>query len=206
MPGGVAAAILSPSALSLVTSIFHEGREGYRALGISVLIALAETRTRICRCHDLSLRSPTPKRQYSGVPREPTGRGLIRYVTACMAAVCQSTSDISIQPCDGQTTETNTSPIRLKLAARASTSGLIAEIKQRFFEDRLPRAEPVVARGIARGELPVDTDPAEVIKTLIAPIYLRLLITAQPIDETTARHAARLAVAARGGVMRRRPD
>ena len=65
------------------------------------------------------------------------------------------------------------------------------------------RAEPVVARAVARGELPADTDPPEVIKTLIAPIYLRLLITAEPIDEMTAKHAARVAVAAaRGGVLR----
>ena len=80
----------------------------------------------------------------------------------------------------------------------------IAEIKQRFFEDRLRRAEPVVARAVARGELAADTDSAEVIKTLIAPIYLRLLITAEPIDETTAKHAARVAVAAaKGGLLRR---
>ncbi len=83
----------------------------------------------------------------------------------------------------------------------------IAAIKQRFFEDRLRRAEPVVTRAVARGEVPADTDPDRVIKTLIAPIYLRLLITAEPIDATTARDAARLAAAAaRGGLLRREAD
>jgi AcrR family transcriptional regulator len=78
----------------------------------------------------------------------------------------------------------------------------IAAIKRRLVDERFRRAEPVVIRGIERGELPAGTDPAEVIKTLIAPIYLRLLVTAEPIDETTADQAARVALlAARAGVL-----
>ena len=83
----------------------------------------------------------------------------------------------------------------------------IATIKQQFFDNRLRRAEPVVARAISRGEVPADTDPNQVIKTLIAPIYLRLLITAEPIDAMTARDAARLAAAAaRGGLLCRKGE
>jgi AcrR family transcriptional regulator len=79
-------------------------------------------------------------------------------------------------------------------AARAQPE--IAEIEQRFFIDRLRRAEPMVTRAIARGELPSNTDPNAVIKTVLAPIYLRLLITAEPVDEATADQAARVALAA----------
>jgi len=68
-------------------------------------------------------------------------------------------------------------------AARAEPE--IAEIEQRFSIDRLRRAEPMVTRAIARGELPSSTDPNAVIKTVLAPIYLRLLITAEPVDEAT---------------------
>jgi AcrR family transcriptional regulator len=79
----------------------------------------------------------------------------------------------------------------------------VAAIKRRFFEDRLRRDGAVVARAIARGELPPDTDAALVIKTLVAPLYLRLLITAEPIDEVTADQAARVALAAaRAGALR----
>jgi AcrR family transcriptional regulator len=79
----------------------------------------------------------------------------------------------------------------------------VAAVKRRFFEDRFRRAEPVVARAVARGELPPGTDPAEVVKALIAPIYLRLLITAEPIDEGTADRAAQVALAAaRAGALR----
>ncbi|MEU6722941.1 TetR-like C-terminal domain-containing protein [Nonomuraea wenchangensis] len=72
----------------------------------------------------------------------------------------------------------------------------IAAARRHVFDDRLVRAEPVVARAIERGELPRDTDPAELLKTLAAPIYLRLLITADPVDEATADQAVRVTLAA----------
>ena len=64
-------------------------------------------------------------------------------------------------------------------------------------------SEPVVSGVIARGELPADTDPAELVRTLVAPIYLRLLVTAEPIDTTTADNAAKVALAAaRAGALK----
>lgn len=72
----------------------------------------------------------------------------------------------------------------------------IAEARRRFFQDRFDRAGPVVSGAIARGLLPSNTDPAELVRTLIAPIYLRLLVTAEPIDETTADNAVKTALAA----------
>ncbi|TMR95243.1 TetR/AcrR family transcriptional regulator [Nonomuraea basaltis] len=79
----------------------------------------------------------------------------------------------------------------------------IAAARRHVFQDRLARAEPVVTRAIERGELPSGTDPAGVLTTLAAPIYLRLLITADPIDDATADQAARVALAAaRAGALR----
>lgn len=79
----------------------------------------------------------------------------------------------------------------------------IAAARRHVFEDRLVRAEPVVTRAVERGELPGDTDPAELLKTLAAPIYLRLLITAEPVDETTAGRAVNVTLAAaRAGALR----
>lgn len=79
----------------------------------------------------------------------------------------------------------------------------IAAARRHVFDDRLSRAEPVVMRAIERGELPGDTDPAELFKTLAAPIYLRLLITADLVDETTADQAVRVTLAAAlAGVLR----
>ncbi len=85
-------------------------------------------------------------------------------------------------------------------AARAQPE--LAEIEQRFYVDRLRRAEPMIARAVARGELQANTDANAVIKTVLAPIYLRLLITAEPVDDATADQAARVALAAaRAGVL-----
>ncbi len=78
----------------------------------------------------------------------------------------------------------------------------VAEAKRRFFDDRLHRAQPMIVRAIQRGELPHDTDPIQLLKTVIAPTYLQLLVTAEPIDEATAELAAAVALAAaRAGVL-----
>ncbi|MGW1678667.1 TetR-like C-terminal domain-containing protein [Saccharopolyspora sp. NPDC002376] len=104
---------------------------------------------------------------------------------------------------------TMTSPIgQAVLAAMLSDAARLPEIadaRKRIFSDRLRRAEPVIARAVERGELPADTDPGELLKTLAAPIYFRLLISAEPVDDVTAEHAAALALAAaRGGVVRKK--
>jgi AcrR family transcriptional regulator len=93
------------------------------------------------------------------------------------------------------------------LATDAARLPEVTRIKRRFAEDRFWRASPVIARAVERGELPADTDPDEVLKALIAPILLRLVITAEPVDETTADQAAQVALtAARAGLLlRRRP-
>jgi AcrR family transcriptional regulator len=81
----------------------------------------------------------------------------------------------------------------------------IGDLQRRFYAERLQRDEVMIRRAIDRGEIPADTDPAEVIKALIGPIYLRLLITAEPIDATTADRATELVLAAvRAGVLRTR--
>ncbi|MFJ7273560.1 TetR-like C-terminal domain-containing protein [Kitasatospora sp. NPDC098663] len=78
----------------------------------------------------------------------------------------------------------------------------MAEVRARIFDDRLRRAEPVVRRAVERGQLPPGTDPAEVIKNLAAPLYFRVLITAERVDGVAADRAATavLAAARNGGL------
>ncbi|MFJ7157383.1 TetR/AcrR family transcriptional regulator [Streptomyces sp. NPDC101118] len=79
----------------------------------------------------------------------------------------------------------------------------LAAIKSALFEDRFRRAEPVVTRAVERGELPPATDPAELVKALVAPIYFRLVFTAEPVDGTTADRAVAVTLAAaRAGALR----
>ncbi|WP_228534368.1 TetR-like C-terminal domain-containing protein [Nocardia sp. BSTN01] len=73
--------------------------------------------------------------------------------------------------------------------------------QEHVFRDRIRHTLPVVTRAVARGELPEGTDPAEMIKTLVAPIYFRVLITGERVDDETADAAARLALtSARAGL------
>jgi AcrR family transcriptional regulator len=82
----------------------------------------------------------------------------------------------------------------------------IAAVRSNVFHDRLAQAEPVVRRAVDRGELPAGTDAAELLKTLAAPIYLRLLITGDPVDDAAAEQAARVTLAAaRAGALRPAP-
>jgi AcrR family transcriptional regulator len=82
------------------------------------------------------------------------------------------------------------------LTSDASRIPEIAQVKRDFFADRVRHAEPLIRRAVRRGELPGDTDPAEFVKAMLAPILLRVLITAEPVDETTADRAALTALAA----------
>jgi hypothetical protein len=62
----------------------------------------------------------------------------------------------------------------------------------------------VIDRAIERGELPAGTDAASVLRALIAPIYFRLTVTAEPVDQTAAGQAAQIALAAaRAGIFKR---
>ncbi|MFF0455010.1 TetR/AcrR family transcriptional regulator [Nocardia africana] len=88
---------------------------------------------------------------------------------------------------------------RAVLAVLVSTAaGLPAppNSARHVFRDRIRQTLPVVTRAIARGELPEGTDPVEMIKTLVAPIYFRVLITGERVDDGTADAAAKVALTA----------
>ncbi|MEU5940226.1 TetR/AcrR family transcriptional regulator [Micromonospora sp. NPDC047548] len=71
-----------------------------------------------------------------------------------------------------------------------------------FFAARIDNAAVIVRRAVARGEVPADTDAAEVIRLVGAPYYARLFITGDPIGpEDADRAAAVVALAAREGLL-----
>jgi AcrR family transcriptional regulator len=78
----------------------------------------------------------------------------------------------------------------------------IAEARRAFHRSRFEQATPIVRRAIERGELPASADPIEVVEALMAPLFLRLLVTAAPLDDDVADRAADIALtAARAGVL-----
>jgi AcrR family transcriptional regulator len=52
-----------------------------------------------------------------------------------------------------------------------------------FLADRKARTRDVLRRGIERGELPPDTDVAVMGSMLVGPIFHRLMITQEPLNE-----------------------
>lgn len=58
-----------------------------------------------------------------------------------------------------------------------------------FWDARLSLTRQVIERAVQRRELPETADPDPVIEALIGPIYLRLLVTRQPLD---AKYAGQL--------------
>ena len=75
-----------------------------------------------------------------------------------------------------------------------------AEALHRFYAVRIAEWAPCVEQAVERGELPAGTDPAEVIRAVSAPLYYRLLVSGDPVDEAAAdRAAVAAAAAARAG-------
>ena len=72
------------------------------------------------------------------------------------------------------------------LVAAASSSDELLATMHSFWADRLAVAIPMVERAIERGELPADTDAKLFIEAAIGPIWVRLLLTGNPITPALA--------------------
>ncbi len=86
------------------------------------------------------------------------------------------------------------------LVSASTTSSEVAATASEFWAERLALTGAIVDRAIERGEVPRGTDPDLVIQTLIGPLYVRLLLTGEPVDaDFAARAAALVARGARAG-------
>jgi AcrR family transcriptional regulator len=78
------------------------------------------------------------------------------------------------------------------IVAVAASSDELATGINAFWSHRLASCAPIVERAIERGDIPRDTDPDLVIETLVGPIWLRLLVTGESIDDELADRIAEL--------------
>jgi AcrR family transcriptional regulator len=78
----------------------------------------------------------------------------------------------------------------------------LAEASRRFWEERLELAGEMVERAIERGEAGPEADPGLVAELVIAPIYFRLLLSGEPLDDAFLERLADLAAA--GAAQRKR--
>jgi AcrR family transcriptional regulator len=59
----------------------------------------------------------------------------------------------------------------------------VVAARQDFWRSRKESLRPVFERAVARGELSRNADPMLLLETLIAPLYLRRLVTGEPPEE-----------------------
>lgn len=88
------------------------------------------------------------------------------------------------------------------LAAEGARQPRLHEASKAFWRHRAELTGTLLERAGARGELPAGTDAAALLEALIAPLYLRLLVTGRPLDSQAIRSAAEVAaLAARDGAL-----
>jgi AcrR family transcriptional regulator len=87
------------------------------------------------------------------------------------------------------------------LAGRSHDTAGVGRVLPILWAARRAQVEPIVERAVARGQLPAGTSPDDLMKHLTAPLFHRLLVTAEPLTQAHADQAAAAAlVAAQAGI------
>lgn len=82
------------------------------------------------------------------------------------------------------------------LVSGAQSSPQVAQVLRTFWSGRLTKVVPIVNRAVTDGRLPPGTDAIELMKYLAAPMFHRVLVTAEPVTEADADRAAAVVLAA----------
>lgn len=93
-------------------------------------------------------------------------------------------------------TDPRVGPVFRSVISAAACSEECAEALGGFYATRIAAWVPVVERAVARGEAPADTDAAEVVRAVSAPLYYRFAVSHEPLAEADAHRAADAALAA----------
>jgi hypothetical protein len=85
-----------------------------------------------------------------------------------------------------QTAAANAASPEVAAMARAVVAQMphdsrLAAANRRFWDERLALDGMIVEQAIERGEVASDTQPRQVIESVLGPIHLRLLLTGEPI-------------------------
>ena len=81
------------------------------------------------------------------------------------------------------------------IVAAAATSEELSGAMQAFWSDRLAGSAVIVERAVERGELPAGSDPNLIVEALIGPLWVRLMLTGEPITDELADRVAELVAA-----------
>ena len=75
---------------------------------------------------------------------------------------------------------------------------LQASSRHFYWADRLQQFSVLVERAKARGEVPLQIDPQLLLESVIGPVYVRFLLTGEPLDETLPERVVDLVLYAVG--------
>jgi AcrR family transcriptional regulator len=78
------------------------------------------------------------------------------------------------------------------IVAAAATSDDLTAGMHSFWAERLDSSATIVERAIERGELAPEADANLIIETVIGPLWVRLLLTGEPISDDLADRVAEL--------------
>jgi AcrR family transcriptional regulator len=81
------------------------------------------------------------------------------------------------------------------IIAAAASSDELATAVHSFWAHRLTLCAPIIERAIARDEIPDTVDANLIIEAVVGPIWLRLLVTGEPIDDNLTNDIAELVTA-----------
>ena len=179
-PGGRSARVRA-SVLEAVESILAD--EGYAELSIEAVADRAGVhKTTVYRrwaTREALVADTLRERSRVAVPIPDTG-SLRGDLTALARAVAANVGS----PTGKQMART--------LLAAAATDPDVERDTHAFWDERLQLCAPIVERAIERGEIARKTDPRFVIEAVIGPIYVRLLLTGEPVTKRVAEQSAAL--------------
>ena len=93
-------------------------------------------------------------------------------------------------------TDPRQGPLFQAIISAATCDPRAAQALHHFYEVRIDEWAPCVEQAVARGEVPAGTDAREVIRAVSAPLYYRLLVSIEELDEASAERSAKAAAAA----------
>jgi AcrR family transcriptional regulator len=80
------------------------------------------------------------------------------------------------------------------VAGEAPWDEELAAANRRFWMERFELDSAIVERAVERGELQTGTQPGDVLEAVLAPIYFRLLVTGEPIEQRFLERVVDLAI------------
>ncbi|MET9325795.1 TetR/AcrR family transcriptional regulator [Tsukamurella sp. NPDC003166] len=184
--GGRSARVRESVLAAALALVAERGFEGLRIAEVAVRAGVAET--------TVYRRWPTPTALISDAVTELAAQGNPAPDTGDLCGDLRRVAE--------QITALLAGPGIARLVGATLSMAGDAEVdaaRRRFWDTRFASNAPVVERAITRGELPGGTVPREVLETLAAPLYFRLLVGGEQPDGAFISRCVDDAVTLHGG-------